>query len=122
MNVLFENGISEVQNVLWYWLKSGVDGFRFDVINFLTTDIITADNPMKNDVQEHLTDINQSGIKKALKKIKLVVNEYDNRFVVVEIGSDKIEVLKQYQALELLDVVFNFNFGTFKNLFCKVIF
>lgn len=104
--------VSEVEKVLRFWLDCGVDGFRLDVINFLTTDGITTDNPMKDGVQEHLNDINQSGVSAAMKKIKSIVNEYDNRFVVGEIGSDKIEVLKQYQSPELLDVVFNFNFGS----------
>jgi trehalose-6-phosphate hydrolase len=104
--------IDEVQKLLRFWLNSGVDGFRLDVINFLTTDGITTNNPMKDGVQEHSNDINQSGVFAAMKKIKSVVNEYDNRFVVGEIGSDKIEVLKQYQSPDLLDVVFNFNFGS----------
>ena len=104
--------VTEIEKVLRFWLDSGVDGFRLDVINFLTTNGITLDNPMKNGVQEHLNDISQSAVKEAMKKIKSVVNEYDDRFVVGEIGSDKIEVLKQYQSPELLDVVFNFNFGS----------
>jgi len=114
--------VSEVQDILRYWLKSGVDGFRLDVINFLTTDGITADNPMKDGVQEHLNDINQAGVKNAMKKIKATVSEFDNRFIVGEIGSDKIEVLKQYQSPELLDVVFNFNFGSIKTFSAKRIF
>ncbi len=104
--------VKEIQKVLRFWLDTGVDGFRLDVINFLTTDGITLDNPIKNGVQEHLNDISQSGVKEAMKKIKSVVNEYDNRFIVGEIGSDKIDVLKQYQSPDLLDVVFNFNFGS----------
>lgn len=104
--------VEEIQTVLRYWLNLGVDGFRLDVINFLTTDGITSDNPMKDGKQEHLNDINQAGVKAAMKKIKSVVNEFENRFIVGEIGSDKIEVLKQYQSPELLDVVFNFNFGS----------
>ena len=104
--------VAEVEMVLRFWLDCGVDGFRLDVINFLTTDGITTDNPMKDGVQEHGNDINQSGVSAAMKKIKSVVNEYDNRFVVGEIGSDKIEVLKKYQSPDLLDVVFNFNFGS----------
>lgn len=104
--------VEEIQKVLRFWLDTGVDGFRLDVINFLTTDGITLDNPIKNGVQEHLNDISQSGVKEAMKKIKSVVNEYDNRFIVGEIGSDKIDVLKQYQSPDLLDVVFNFNFGS----------
>jgi glycosidase len=95
--------VDEVEKVLRFWLDSGVDGFRLDVINFLTTDGITTDNPMKDGVQEHLNDINQTGVSVAMKKIKSVVNEYGNRFVVGEIGSDKIEVLKQYQSPDLFD-------------------
>ena len=109
---LVEKVVKEIQKVLRFWLDTGVDGFRLDVINFLTTDGITLDNPIKNGVQEHLNDISQSGVKEAMKKIKSVVNEYDNRFIVGEIGSDKIDVLKQYQSPDLLDVVFNFNFGS----------
>ena len=114
--------VSEIQKVLRFWLDSGVDGFRLDVINFLTTNGITLDNPIKNGVQEHLNDISQSGVKEAMKKIKSLVNEYDNRFVVGEIGSDKIDVLKQYQSPELLDVVFNFNFGSIDKFSAQRIF
>ena len=114
--------VAEVEKVLRFWLDSGVDGFRLDVINFLTTDGITTDNPMKEGVQEHLKDINQSGVSAAMKKIKSVVNEYENRFVVGEIGSDKIEVLKQYQSPDLLDVVFNFNFGSIDKFSAQRIF
>ncbi|WP_367754175.1 alpha-glucosidase [Flavobacterium sp. WC2430] len=114
--------VTEIQKMLRFWLDLDVDGFRMDVINFLTTDGITQDNPMKNGVQEHLNDINQKGVKTAMKSIKSVVNEYENRFVVGEIGSDKIEVLKQYQSPDLLDVVFNFNFGSIKEFSAKRIY
>jgi glycosidase len=114
--------VADVQKVLRFWLDCGVDGFRLDVINFLTTDGIITDNPMKDGVQEHLNDINQAGVSAAMKKIKSVVIEYDNRFVVGEIGSDKIEVLKQYQSPDLLDVVFNFNFGSIDKFSSQRIF
>lgn len=115
--------IEEIQNVLRFWLELGVDGYRLDVINFLTTDGITSNNPIDEEgKQEHLNDINQKGVKKAMKIIRETVNEYENRFIVGEIGSDKIEVLKQYQETELLDVVFNFNFGSIKEFSAKRIF
>ncbi|OWU90528.1 alpha-glucosidase [Flavobacterium sp. WLB] len=114
--------VTEVQKILRFWLDAGVDGFRLDVINFLTTNGITKDNPMKNGQQEHLNDIDQEGVKNAMKIIKSTVNEYDNRFIVGEIGSDKIEVLKQYQSQDLLDVVFNFNFGSIKEFSTQRIF
>jgi len=115
--------VEEIQKVLRFWLELGIDGFRLDVINFLTTDGITNNNPIdENGNQKHLNDINQKGIKNAMKIIKKTINEYDNRFIVGEIGSDKIEVLKQYQGTELLDVVFNFNFGSIPEFSAQRIF
>lgn len=104
--------VEEVKNILRFWLTMGVDGFRLDVINFLTTDGVFQDNPVVNGIQNHIYDVDQTGIKQAMHTIKQVVGEYRNRFIVGEIGSDKLEVLKQYQSEELLDVVFNFNFGS----------
>tara|TARA_R110000868_G_scaffold152940_3_gene378189 strand:- start:232 stop:1857 length:1626 start_codon:yes stop_codon:yes gene_type:complete len=115
--------VKEIQDVLRFWLDMGVDGFRLDVINFLTTEGITLDNPTnEKGEQEHLNDINQKGVKKAMKTIRSTVNEYDNRFIVGEIGSNKIEVLKQYQGTELLDVIFNFNFGSISEFSAQRIF
>ena len=103
---------AEIQKVLRYWLSLGVDGFRLDVINFLTTDGIMADNPVKDGKQEHTHDIGQTGVIKAMKLIKSTVNSYGDRFVVGEIGSDKLDILSQYQSPDLMDVVFNFNLGS----------
>ena len=114
--------VSEVQNILRFWLDSGVDGFRLDVINFLNTDGITKDNPAKDGKQEHLYDIDQPGVKAAMRTIKSTVGEYKDRLIVGEIGSDKIEVLKQYQSEDLLDVVFNFNFGSIPQFSAERIF
>ncbi|PHK19399.1 glycosyl hydrolase [Nostoc linckia z15] len=114
--------VAEVQKVLRFWLDKGVDGFRLDVINFLTTDGITQDNPVKDGSQQHINDIDQNGVKAAMKVIKSTISEYENRFIVGEIGSDKIEVLKQYQSPDLLDVVFNFNFGSIPSFSAKRIF
>ncbi|MBL4745015.1 MAG: alpha-glucosidase [Flavobacteriaceae bacterium] len=113
----------EIQKVLRFWLDLKVDGFRLDVINFLTTEGMTIDNP-KNEKgeQEHLHDLNQKGVKDAMRMIKATVDEYENRFIVGEIGSDKIAVLKQYQGEELLDVVFNFNFGSIPEFSAQRIF
>ena len=114
--------VDEIRAVLRYWLEIGIDGFRLDVINFLTTDGITADNPMKDGRQEHLHDINQAGVKEAMQKIRSVVHEYKDRFLVGEVGNDKIEVLKQYQSPDLMDVVFNFNLGSIEKFSAQRIF
>jgi trehalose-6-phosphate hydrolase len=115
--------VEEIKKILRYWLELGVDGFRLDVINFLAAEGITIDNPTdENGKQEHLYDINQRGIKQAMKIIKETVDEYNDRFIVGEIGSDKIEVLKKYQGSELLDVVFNFNFGSIPEFSAQKLF
>lgn len=103
---------AEVKNILHFWLDMGIDGFRLDVINFLTTDGITVDNPVNDGAQQHKNDIDQPGVKDAMRMIKSTVNAYPDKFIVGEIGSDKIDILKQYQGEDLLDVVFNFNFGS----------
>ncbi|WP_235946481.1 alpha-amylase family glycosyl hydrolase [Flavobacterium silvaticum] len=112
----------EIRRVLRFWLDMGVDGFRLDVINFLNTDGITVDNPVKDGSQQHVNDIDQPGVKDAMRLIKRTVSEYPERFIVGEIGSDKIEVLKQYQGEDLLDVVFNFNFGSIPSFSAQRIF
>ena len=104
--------IKDIQKVLRFWLDKGIDGFRFDVINFLNTDDSFTDNPVDHGKQQQLNNINQPGVKKAIKIIKSTVNEYKNRFTVGEVGNDQIGVLKQYQSPQLMDVVFNFNFGS----------
>ena len=104
--------VGEIQKVLRYWLDLGIDGFRFDVINFLNTDDVLTDNPIKDGHQQHVYNINQPGVKSAIAKLKATINEYPNRFTVGEIGNDQIDVLKQYQSPQLMDVVFNFNFGS----------
>jgi trehalose-6-phosphate hydrolase len=114
--------VKDIQEVLRYWLNLGVDGFRLDVINFLTTEKTFPDNPVKDGKQEHKYDVDQAGVKDAIKKIRAVVNEYKDRFMVGEIGSDKIDILKQYQSPELLDVVFNFNFGSIPAFSAKRIY
>jgi len=104
--------IKEIQKVLRFWLDKGIDGFRFDVINFLNTDDITTDNPAKDGKLQAVYNINQPGVKKAISIIRSTVDEYKDRFTVGEVGNDQIDVLKQYQSSKLLDVVFNFNFGS----------
>ncbi|HOI32520.1 MAG TPA: alpha-amylase family glycosyl hydrolase, partial [Bacteroidales bacterium] len=107
--------VKEMLEVLRFWLDSGIDGFRLDVINFLNTDGVLDDNPAAEGSQIHKYDINQPGLKNALELIRSTVDEYDNKFLVGEVGSDKIEVLKMYQSPKMMDVVFNFNFGSIPN-------
>lgn len=104
----------EIRQVIDFWIAQGVDGFRFDVINFLTTDGIMADNPEENGEQRHDHDINQPGIIDALQRLCRYVRQRGDVFLIGEIGSEDLSVLRRYQSPQLMDVVFNFNLGSQK--------
>ena len=104
----------EIYRVIDFWKAQGVDGFRFDVINFLTTNGIGPDNPVENGEQQHQFDINQPGIIDTLKRLCRHVRQQGSAFLIAEIGSDELDVLARYQAPALMDVVFNFNIGSQK--------
>lgn len=101
-------------DVMKYWLEKGVDGFRLDVINFLKVSESFKDNPIdveKNE-QNHLYDKDQEGILPIISEIAEFVHQYPDKFLVGEVGSEDLEILKQYSGLNYLDVVFNFNIGS----------
>mgnify|MGYP004701765337 CR=1 FL=1 len=114
--------VAEAQQVLRFWLELGIDGFRLDVVNFFHTNHIYTDNPVRNGKQQAVYNINQPGIKKAIALLQETVKEYPDRFTVGEVGSDQIEILRQFQSPDLLDVVFNFNFGSIPEFSVKRIF
>ncbi len=104
--------------ILKFWLDRGVDGFRFDVINFLSCNGIDAENPRDDDGQQmHRNDIDQPGIYDCLAEICGYVRDYGYRagktyFLVGEVGHEELTRLAPYQRDDLLDVVFNFNLGS----------
>lgn len=108
----------ELIKVLQFWLDRGVDGFRFDVINFLTCDGIGQNNPVDDKgEQQHLYDIDQPSILENIQLVVTSVKDYAKGlnkvpFLVGEVGHDKLEKLVPYQGRQLLDVVFNFNLGS----------
>jgi glycosidase len=101
-------------DVMKFWLEKGVDGFRLDVINFLKVSDKFQDNPYDPDKQEqiHLYDQNQEGILTVIAEIAEFVHQYPGKFLVGEIGSEDIDILKEYSGPGKLDVVFNFNIGS----------
>lgn len=110
----------ETNKILEFWMDKGIDGFRLDVINFMTCEGITEDNPMdEKGEQDHKFDINQPGILDAIGGINKCVKSYGDKFLVGEIGSENLDVLKRYRDDGLLDVVFNFNLGSKKKFDAK---
>ncbi|PLR43281.1 glucohydrolase [Chimaeribacter arupi] len=112
----------EIERVIDFWLAQGVDGFRFDVINFLTTDGIGADNPWDGSTQRHEHDINQPGLIPVLTHLCRYIRQRSEAFLIGEVGSEDLETLCRYQGEALLDVVFNFNLGSQKTFSVSAIY
>ncbi|OCA88333.1 glucohydrolase [Bacillus sp. FJAT-27225] len=110
-------------NVMKFWLEKGVDGFRLDVINYLKVNNTFPDNPYdeKNE-QIHLYDQDQEGILDVISEIAELVHQYPDKFLVGEVGSEDIHVLKQYSGSGKLDVCFNFNIGSIETFDIEQLF
>ena len=110
--------MAEMLTMLRFWLDRGVDGFRFDVINFLSTEGIGMDNPQdEQGKQIHCHDIDQPGVCLRLSQICEFSRNYSRSlgrdcFLVGEVGHEALDKLIPYQDELLLDVVFNFNLGS----------
>jgi alpha-glucosidase len=110
---------SEVQDALLdvvrFWLDRGVDGFRLDTINFYFNDKALRDNPALPEAkrnaliapavnpynhQEHLYSKNQPENLAFLERFRAVLDEYDARTCVGEIGDAQrgLELLGEYTA------------------------
>ncbi|THE13938.1 alpha-glucosidase [Bacillus timonensis] len=104
----------EIFKVIEYWLLKGFDGFRLDVINNLTLGETFPDNPTdENGEQIHLMDKDQEGIRDILSEINAFIKKINPKaFTVGEISSDDLETIAKYSEDNILDVTFNFNFGS----------
>lgn len=99
--------------MLDFWRKKGVDGFRLDVINNVTLDDAFLDNPFdENGEQRHLHDVNQKGIHEFMRRLKDHFDGEDPVFLVEEISSDDLDVIASYAGEGQLDTTFNFNLGS----------
>lgn len=102
-------------DVVRFWLERGVDGFRLDTINFYFHDKRLRDNPalpveMRNDSiapqvnpynhQQHLYSKNQPENLNFLKRLRAVLDAYNARTSLGEIGDAQcgLEILGQYTA------------------------
>ena len=100
---------AQLENVR-FWLELGVDGFRFDVVNFffhssdLTDNPPTAEgsNPGANDANpyfsfQHIHDIDQPENLDFLRDLRRLLDEYPEQTSVGEISSDhSLAVMAQY--------------------------
>jgi alpha-glucosidase len=108
-------------DVAEFWLERGVDGFRLDAINFAMHDPKLTDNPPATDAgartrsfdyQQHLYNQSHPDIVGFLGKLRALLNRYDARFTVAEIGGPEAErEMKSFtQGEALLHTAYGFTF------------
>ncbi|MEE9454873.1 MAG: alpha-amylase family glycosyl hydrolase [Paracoccaceae bacterium] len=115
-------------DVARFWLERGVDGFRFDTINFFFCDKALRDNPalpkaqrnasIAPDVnpynfQDHIYDKNRPENLAFLRKMRALMDEYPAIAAVGEVGDAQygMEIMGQYTAGdELMHMCYAFEF------------
>ncbi len=87
-------------DVARFWLDRGVDGFRFDAINFAVHDPTLTDNPPAPaggrrsrpfDYQAHVHNQSQPQIPAFLARVRALMDEYPGRFSVAEVVGEAAE-------------------------------
>ena len=87
--------------VTQFWIDKGVDGFRFDAINFSMHDPAFTDNPplppggkrtRPFDFQDKIHNQSHADIPKFLSRIRTLTDAAGGRFSVAEVGGDHAPV------------------------------
>ena len=109
-------------DVARFWLDRGVDGFRLDALNFSMHDPQLRDNPPSGvpmdevtrpfDMQDKVFNQSHADIPAFLERICGVMDEYDARFTVAEVGGpEPLAEMKAFtQGGKRLDSAYNFDF------------
>lgn len=112
-----------VLDVMRFWLERGLDGFRFDTVNYFFHDARLRDDPPAKrqlmaypevkayDMQEHLYSKNRPDNLDFLKRIRALMDEFPDTMTVGEVGEDHhpIEVMARYtEGSERLHMAYSF--------------
>ena len=103
-----------MHGVVRFWLDRGVDGFRIDVIHRIAKDPALRDNPVLDPAQgyggqRHLHDENHPDVHGLLRRLRSVVDGYDERMLVGEVYLlDPDTVARYYGHGDELHLAFNF--------------
>ena len=109
LNVHLSEVRAELLSIARFWLDGGVDGFRFDAINFAMHDPTLTDNPPAPDddaprsrpfdFQLHRYNQGHAGIPAFLERVRALLDEYSDRFSVAEVGgADSDREMKLFTA------------------------
>ncbi|SOB98095.1 alpha-glucosidase [Rhodobacter sp. JA431] len=103
----------EMLDVLRFWLERGVDGFRLDTVNYYMHDDQLRDNPAMEpdvdrwppvstyDMQDHEFDKNRPENLDFLARMRSLLDEFDDRCLVGEVGEvphRALEIMSAYTA------------------------
>ena len=111
-----------MQDVMRFWLRRGVDGFRIDVMDRVVKDPELRDNPPQTNpryralaqtaMQVHQYDQNWPDIIDVVRGIRKVVDEFPERMTVGEVGGPPEQIVKYYgtDGHDGLHLAFNFPF------------
>ncbi|MGQ0835580.1 MAG: alpha-glucosidase [Gammaproteobacteria bacterium] len=105
-----------------FWLDRGVDGFRLDAINFVMHDPALRDNPpapddgtprtRPYDFQLRIFNKSHADIPHFIERIRKLVDGYDDRFTVAEVGgvNSEPEMKRFTSGTTRLHSAYGFNF------------
>ena len=101
-----------MHRVLRFWLERGVDGFRMDVIHKIAKDPELRDNPAEPaDAARPRHDEDWPTIADRLRRIRDVVDSYEDRMLVGEVHIHELGRLVEYvNTGDQLHMVHNFSF------------
>mgnify|MGYP001943083695 CR=1 FL=1 len=104
-----------------FWLERGVDGFRLDTVNYYFHDRLLRDDPADfrprppgairpYDMQYHIFSKNQPENLEFLRKIRALMDEFDARVTVGEVGESHhpIEMMGAYTTGGRLNMAYSF--------------
>jgi alpha-glucosidase len=107
-------------DIVRYWLDRGVDGFRFDAINFMMHDRALTDNPpvarpkqrtRPFDYQHHLHNQSQPEILEFLERLRQLCDEHGAAFALAEVGGEQAQAeMADYTAPRRLHSAYGFDF------------
>ena len=104
-------------DVMRFWLERGVDGFRVDVIWLMVKDEQFRDEPPNpdwdgvrmHDSLRHAYTANQPGVHEIIRRMRAVLDEYDERMMVGELYLPNEELVTYYgRSADECHLPFNF--------------
>lgn len=113
---------AEVREAFWeimrFWLRKGVDGFRVDVLWYIIKDHLFRDNPVNPDWHEGLPDhdklvsafsCDQPYIHEVVTEMRKVVDEFNEKVIIGEIYLPLNKLVAYYGLGEGIHLPFNFH-------------